>query len=43
MTAQELFEQHHQTCPDIQSRIILELSCLALASYRVLNDVILEQ
>lgn len=36
MTAQELFEQHNQTCSDIQSRIILELSCLALASYRVL-------
>jgi L-2-amino-thiazoline-4-carboxylic acid hydrolase len=34
--AQELFEQHHQTCPDIQSRIILKLCCLVLASYRVL-------
>jgi L-2-amino-thiazoline-4-carboxylic acid hydrolase len=36
MMAQELFEQHHHACPDMQSRIILELCCLALASYRVL-------
>jgi hypothetical protein len=36
MAAQKLFEQHHQACLDIQSRIILELCCLALASYRVL-------
>ncbi len=36
VAAQELFEQHQQTCPDAQAHIILELCCLVLASYRVL-------